>query len=64
MTLLDNKGKKVGKVDDLLISPNGKAMYGIMDVNDMLGMGKKSVTVPFHHLAANRTEERILLDGY
>ena len=62
--VIDKSGKKVGKIDDLLLSPNGKAMYGIMDVNDMLGMGKKSVAVPFHHLAANRTEERILLDGY
>ncbi|SFN29025.1 PRC-barrel domain-containing protein [Nitrosomonas communis] len=62
--IIDKNGKKVGKVDDLLLSPNGKAMYGIVDVDDMLGMGKKSVAVPFHHLAANRTEERILLDGY
>ncbi len=60
--IIDKNGKKVGKVDDLLLSQNGKAVYGIVDVGGMLGMGKKSVAVPFHHLEANRTEERILLN--
>ncbi|SDW43537.1 PRC-barrel domain-containing protein [Nitrosomonas communis] len=60
--IIDKNSKKVGEVDDLLLSQDGKVVYGIVDVGGMLGMGKKSVAVPFHHLTANRTEERILLN--
>jgi sporulation protein YlmC with PRC-barrel domain len=60
--IIDKNSKKVGEVDDLLMSQDGKVVYGIVDVGGMLGMGKKSVAVPFHHLTANRTEERILLN--
>lgn len=61
--IIDKNGKKVGEVDDLLLSQDGKVIYGIVDVGGMLGMGEKSVAVPFHHLVANRTEERILLNA-
>ncbi|SFI93829.1 PRC-barrel domain-containing protein [Nitrosomonas sp. Nm34] len=60
--VVDKNGKKVGEVDDLLLSQDGKVMYGIVDVGGLLGMGKKSVAVPFHNLEANRTEERVLLN--
>ena len=50
----NDKGEKVGKVDDLVISTDGKLSTAIVNVGGFLGVGKHLVAIPvreFAHIA-------------
>jgi sporulation protein YlmC with PRC-barrel domain len=41
----DNK-QKVGKIDDIIIAPNGRASYFIVGAGGFVGVGKHDVAIP------------------
>ena len=43
--VLDEKGDKVGTIDDLIITPAAQVPYAILSVGGFLGMGEKHVVV-------------------
>jgi hypothetical protein len=47
MHVVDQTGKKVGKIDDLILSTKEKVAYAIISVGGLLGIGDKSVSVHF-----------------
>ena len=49
--------KQIGKIDDLLINPDGSARTVVIGVGGFLGFGKKDVAVPFSAIQW-RTEAR------
>lgn len=50
----NEKGEKIGKVDDLVISTDGNVSTAIVNVGGFLGLGKHLVAIPvrqFEHIA-------------
>lgn len=54
-TVVNDKNEKIGKVDDLIISPNKDgntpaASFAIIGVGGFLGVGKRDVAIPMEQL--------------
>jgi sporulation protein YlmC with PRC-barrel domain len=54
-TVVNDKNEKIGKVDDLIISPSKDsntpaASFAIIGVGGFLGMGKRDVAIPMEQL--------------
>ena len=50
----NDKGDKIGKVDDLVLSPDGTLSTAVVNVGGFLGLGKHLVAIPvrqFAHIA-------------
>jgi sporulation protein YlmC with PRC-barrel domain len=50
----NDKGEKIGKIDDLVVAPDGTLSIAVVDVGGFLGMGDHRVAVPvrqFEHIA-------------
>ncbi len=50
-TVVNNSGETIGKVDDLIVTPNEKVPFAVLSVGGFLGMGDKLVVVPYSQLA-------------
>jgi sporulation protein YlmC with PRC-barrel domain len=42
----NDQGKKIGKVEDLVIAPDGSLSVAVIDVGGFLGIGKHRVAIP------------------
>ncbi|HEV7912198.1 MAG TPA: PRC-barrel domain-containing protein [Albitalea sp.] len=52
--VFNDKGDKIGKVDDLIVSTDGTLSIAVIEVGGFLGMGKHLVAIPvrqFAHIA-------------
>lgn len=50
----NDKGEKIGKVDDLVVAPDGTLSIAVVNVGGFLGMAKHLVAIPvrqFTHIA-------------
>jgi sporulation protein YlmC with PRC-barrel domain len=50
----NDKGEKIGKIDDLVVAPDGTLSIAVINVGGFLGMGDHRVAVPmrqFTHIA-------------
>lgn len=59
--VINEANETVGKVDELLIGPDGRTPYAVLSVGGFLGLGDRLVVVPYESLkmAANN----IMLPG-
>ncbi|MBL8689653.1 MAG: PRC-barrel domain-containing protein [Rhodospirillaceae bacterium] len=59
--VINEANESVGKVDELLIGPDGRTPYAVLSVGGFLGLGDRLVVVPYDSLkmAANK----IMLPG-
>lgn len=59
--VINEANETVGKVDELLIGPDGRTPYAVLSVGGFLGLGDRLVVVPYESLkmAANK----IMLPG-
>lgn len=48
--VVNEANETIGKVDDLLLTPNDKVPFAILSVGGFLGMGKHLVVVPYDAL--------------
>ena len=48
--VVNGANKTIGKIDDLLVSPDGKQPYAVLSIGGFLGMGSRLVVVPFNTL--------------
>ena len=60
-TVVNDANEAVGKVDDLIIVPDGKVPVLILSVGGFLGVGTKLVAVPFDSLKIQ--DKKLLLTG-
>ena len=56
-----NANETIGKVDDLLVSPDGKAPFAVLSIGGFLGMGAHLVVVPYDSLKL--VENKVVLPG-
>jgi PRC-barrel domain len=60
-SVVNDANETIGKVDDLLVSPNGKEPYAVLSVGGFLGMGSHLVVVPYDNLSV--VDKKLVLRG-
>jgi PRC-barrel domain protein len=60
-SVVNDADETIGKIDDLLVSPNGKEPYAVLSIEGFLGMGAHLVVVPYEALKFN--DKRVILPG-
>ena len=60
-TVYNEANKKVGKVQDIIIAPDGKASYVIISAGGFVGLGRHDVAIPAGHLAER--DNKLVLPG-
>ncbi len=59
----DQQGKKVGEIDDLLLDPNGRAAFAVLDPSHSMGFGHdRFVALPMNALAWNAANHDFVLN--
>jgi sporulation protein YlmC with PRC-barrel domain len=51
--VVSTSGDKLGKIEDLVINPNGEIAYGVLSFGGFLGMGDKYFAVPWNVLRSD-----------
>ena len=59
--VVNEENEVIGKIDDLLISPDGKEPYAVLSIGGFLGMGTHLVAVPYETLKS--IDDKIVLPG-
>ena len=60
-SVVNEENEVIGKIDDLLISLDGKEPYAVLSIGGFLGMGTHLVAVPYETLKS--TDDKIMLPG-
>ena len=58
---VNDANETIGKIDDLLVSSDGKQPYAVLSVGGFLGMGTRSVVVPYDTLKF--ADNKVILPG-
>ncbi len=60
-SVVNEAGDTVGKIDDIIVDPEGKAPFVVLSVGGFLGVGDKLVVLPYEQM---RTDgKKIMLPG-
>jgi sporulation protein YlmC with PRC-barrel domain len=60
-TVYNDANDNIGKIDDLLISPDGKEPFAVLSVGGFLGMGNHYVAIPYDGLKV--VDKKLVLSG-
>jgi hypothetical protein len=60
-SVLNEANETIGKVDDVLVSPDGKAPFAVLSIGGFLGMDTRLVVVPYDNLTL--VDNKIVLPG-
>jgi sporulation protein YlmC with PRC-barrel domain len=60
-SVLNDANETIGKVDDLLISPDGKTPFAVLSIGGFLGMNSHYVVVPYDSLKL--VDNKVVLPG-
>ncbi len=60
-TVYNDQNEKVGKIDDMIIAPDGKLSVAVVDVGGFLGLGAHRVAIPVEQFT--QIEPKIVLPG-
>ena len=60
-TVVNEANETIGKIDDLIVTPNEKIPFAVISVGGFLGMGTKLVAVPYSSLQVH--DKNMLLTG-
>jgi hypothetical protein len=59
--VVNEENEVIGKIDDLLVSLDGKEPYAVLSIGGFLGMGTHLVAVPYETLKS--ADDKIMLPG-
>jgi sporulation protein YlmC with PRC-barrel domain len=59
----NDKGEKIGSVDDIVVSADGTLSTAILDVGGFLGLGGHKVAIPVKQLVLSSKPTKIVLPG-
>ncbi|HEX9171824.1 MAG TPA: PRC-barrel domain-containing protein [Telluria sp.] len=59
--VINDADDRIGKVEDVIISPDNQATYAIVGVGGFLGLGRNDVAVPMTQL--QKKGDRLMLPG-
>ena len=60
-SVINDANETIGKIDDLLASPDGKRPYAVLSIGGFLGMGTHLVVVPYD--ALKFADKKVVLPG-
>ena len=60
-SVVNDADETIGKVDDLLVSPDGKQPFAVLSIGGFLGMGTHLVVVPYESLKL--ADMKVVLPG-
>jgi hypothetical protein len=60
-SVVNDADETIGKIDDLLVSPDGKQPYAVLSIGGFLGMGTRLVVVPYG--ALKFADKKVMLPG-
>jgi sporulation protein YlmC with PRC-barrel domain len=60
-SVVNEAGDTVGKIDDIIVGPDGKAPFVVLSVGGFLGVGDKLVALPYEQMRTNG--KKIVLPG-
>jgi len=60
-SVYDPSNNKIGEIDDVLLSPDGKVNALIVGVGGFLGMGEKHVALPFNAVKHTTKDGKVYL---
>ena len=60
-SVINDANEAIGKIDDLLVSRDGKQPYAVLSVGGFLGMGTRLVVVPYDTLKF--ADKKVVLPG-
>jgi sporulation protein YlmC with PRC-barrel domain len=55
-------GRKVGKIENLLVTPEGRVDYVVLEWGGVLGLGERQVAVPWKDVALNADGSQAIID--
>ena len=56
----NDENKKIGKIEDMIVSPDGKVSVAVIDVGGFLGIGKHRVAVPVDQFSDINAKKLVL----
>jgi len=60
----NDKGEKIGKIDDMVVAPDGTLTTAVIEVGGFQGMGGHRVMIPMHQLVlSTKAPHQIILPG-
>lgn len=60
-SVVNDANESIGEVNDLLVSPDGKAPFAVLSIGGFLGMGSHLVVVPYDSLKL--VDNKVMLPG-
>lgn len=60
-SVVNEAGDTVGKIDEIIVGPDGKAPFVVLSVGGFLGVGDKLVALPYDQVRTNG--KKIVLPG-
>jgi hypothetical protein len=61
--VVNDKNETIGKIDDLIISREDRALYAILSVGGFLGLGNRLVAIPYDRLAPSTNNQKFVVAG-
>jgi sporulation protein YlmC with PRC-barrel domain len=59
-TVYNDQNERIGKIDDMIVSPDGKVSLAIVDVGGFLGIGKHRVAIPVDQFSDINAKKLVL----
>jgi sporulation protein YlmC with PRC-barrel domain len=59
----NEKGEKIGKIDDMIVAPNGTLTIAVIEVGGFLGIGTHRVAIPVRQLKLATKAPKVVLAG-
>ena len=59
----NDKGQKIGKVDDIIVAPGGTMSIAVIEVGGFLGIGSHRVGIPVRQLRFSSKAPKLILPG-
>jgi sporulation protein YlmC with PRC-barrel domain len=56
----NDENKKIGKIEDMIVSPDGKVSVAVIDVGGFLGIGKHRVAIPVDQFSDINAKKLVL----
>jgi sporulation protein YlmC with PRC-barrel domain len=48
----NEQGERIGKIEDVIVSPDGKVTMAVLEVGGFLGIGDRRVAIPVEQFTA------------
>jgi hypothetical protein len=62
-SVVNDRNETVGKIDDLIIARNDRALFAVLSVGGFLGVGNKLIAVPYAELKPDPGNAKFVLAG-